>query len=250
MRLNRDTTTDIEEDWMVHKGHIWNGGSGTRLALVVAGCSASPSSRAPTTTMPSPTRRVSAPCRRAVAGGTSAERAAVDVRDRHRQRSYNYARRQMLDGGRPTRRPYGRRSSSTRSGRTTRSHGDGLHRRGRTGPGCPADLPGDGATSAPAAGRPADPGRRRRAERPDAALTFVVDVSGSMGEPGGSTWSRTPSHDADRPAAPERLGGDRRVRRHGARVAGDDRRPAAVRACTARSTNCSRRQHEPRGRSW
>jgi len=168
---------------MLHKGHIWKVGPVLFVALIVAGCSASssPSSTAPNT-YPSPRGGERPGVGREVDVAEQPQSTfAIDIDTA----SYNFARRQLLDGGRPdptTVRPEEfvnafRQDYAQPGGQgfTVGVDGSRLPRTHRDG-----DGGGDVRLLRVGLQTRADDAT----ERPDAALTFVIDVSGSMAEPG------------------------------------------------------------------
>jgi Ca-activated chloride channel family protein len=183
MRLTQcQIAPDIEETSMVHKG--WKAAAAVLLAVVIAGCSASKNSGSPNAgAAPYSARGGDRPgVGRVVDPAQQPDSTfAIDIDNA----SYFFARRQILDGSQPdpsTVRPEEfvnafRQEYPQPSGDGFTVNVDGARLpRGHRVP--------DGAGEE----RLLRIGLQTRADtatdRPDAALTFVIDVSGSMAEPG------------------------------------------------------------------
>jgi Ca-activated chloride channel family protein len=184
MRLTQcQIAPDIEETTMVHKG--WKAAAAMALAVVIAGCSASARNGGgnQSATAPYSQRGGDRPGIGQVVNPAQQPDStfAIDIDTA----SYYFARRQILDGSKPDPstvrpeefvnafrqdypQPEGNGFTVNVDGaRLPRTHrvpdGAGEERLLRIGLQTRADTPAD---------------------RPDAALTFVIDVSGSMGETG------------------------------------------------------------------
>ena len=207
--------------------------------MLIAGCSKSGGTNAQSV----PLRAAAEPAPASADPEVDAEpRAAVHVRHRHRHRVVQLRPPPDPRRPRPDPRPYGRRSSQRVPAGLPAAGRQRLHGQRRRIPAAPCHHARRGRgrrrIAAPDAGRTADPAGRP-ASRPDAALTFVVDVSGSMSEAGRLDLVQDALHTLVDQLRRHRPGGDRLVRDGGARAAGDDPGAQPRRPCTGRSTSCA-----------